>query len=181
MKCTISIKKCKRHTSNSYSDDSSSSQDDLMGNTRNVCKRHNCNKQKIVYYPRLIKLPHVPKITFSDSSQGFESSKRPRKSFSWPYTEWDNCRTVGPRTVGWPSQQCDPHATVWNITTVVTRARYKATENQPLWASNPQQSVATVTLGNTSPMFQWGTCICSTYLTRLVSNSWHMLDGKLPP
>ena len=39
---------------------------------------------------------------------------------------------------------------VSRVTTVVTTARYKATENQPLWASNPQQSVATVTLGNTS-------------------------------
>ena len=51
MKRAISKKKCKHHNSNSYSDDSSSSQDDLLGSTRNVRKRHNCNKQKIVNYP----------------------------------------------------------------------------------------------------------------------------------
>ena len=51
MKHAISKKKCKHHNSNSYSDDSSSSQDDLLGSTRNVHKRHNCNKQKIVNYP----------------------------------------------------------------------------------------------------------------------------------
>ena len=51
MKRTISKKKCKRHNSNSYRDDYNSSQDDLLGSTRNVRKRHNCNKQKIVNYP----------------------------------------------------------------------------------------------------------------------------------
>ena len=52
----------------------------------------------------LVTLPHVLKLTFSDSNPWSESSKRPRKSFSWPYTEWDNCRTVGPWTVRWFSQ-----------------------------------------------------------------------------
>ena len=52
----------------------------------------------------LVILPHVLKLIFSDSNPWSESSKRPRKSFSWPYTEWDNCRTVGPWTVRWPSQ-----------------------------------------------------------------------------
>ena len=47
----------------------------------------------------------------------------------------------------------------------------KATRNQASWALNPQHSVATVTQGNRSPMFQLRTPICSTYLTRLVSNS----------
>ena len=51
MKRAISKKKCKRHNSNSYRDNYSSSQDDLLGSTRNVSKRHNCNKQKIVNYP----------------------------------------------------------------------------------------------------------------------------------
>jgi hypothetical protein len=45
MKRTISKKKCKSHNSICYSDDSSSSQDDLLGSTRNVRKRQNCNKQ----------------------------------------------------------------------------------------------------------------------------------------
>ncbi len=51
MKHTISTKKCKHHESSSYSDDPSSSQDDLLGSTRNVRKRRNSNKQKIVNYP----------------------------------------------------------------------------------------------------------------------------------
>ena len=80
MKRAISKKKCKHNNSISYSDDSSLSQDDLLGSTRNVRKRQNCNKQKIVNYPSTT-TPRA-NLTFSDSNAWSESSKRPRKSFS---------------------------------------------------------------------------------------------------
>ena len=63
----------KKHNSSSYSDDPSSSQDDLLGNTRNVFKRHNCNEQQIVNYPSST-TPHA-KLTFSNSNAWSEPSK----------------------------------------------------------------------------------------------------------
>ena len=73
MKHAINKKKRKHHNSSSYSDDPSSSQDDLLGDTRNVCKRHNCNEQKIVNYPS--STTPRDKLTFFDSNTWSESSK----------------------------------------------------------------------------------------------------------
>ncbi len=100
----------------------------------------------------LVNTTPVQKLTFSDSKPW--STAKDTGNLLADYAQSEvTAELLDPELSGDLLNSVTPMQSM-DVTTVVTTARYKATENQPLWASNPQQSVAPVTSGITSPTFQ---------------------------
>jgi hypothetical protein len=92
-----------KHNDSSDNDNFSSSWDDGLGNTRNICSRHECNKQNLVNYPHLITtFPHL-NLAFSDSNRTSFDTVEDLGNIPVDLTQ-TNCQIVRSWMIQWPFQ-----------------------------------------------------------------------------